>query len=344
MRRCIGILLVVGLMVSVANATSDWTGAVDNDWANGGNWSDGGPDNTERRDIALGNPVVTADDTAGVVHMGRTNTSQTISNASLTISSGTLTVTSGGTELVSVAYDDVVTNNLNIEGGNLVVYRGNAGGEIRMAHDNGNGYLSTCVGNITMSSGSIDFEVLNHGDRDATGVFTATGGTLIARDEIDKFGTVSGGQTGFSLGGATLEIADWSDRSNEIGHLEIGNSQDTDFFMDSTSTLVLDLGNSSWDNIVSWADYVIDGSLIVHFSDAPSLHQTWDVWTINAGDEATYSGSGMFDTITPDYGTIIARWIDTGNGTDTLQLEYVPEPATIALLGLGFLAIRRNKK
>ena len=44
----------------------------------------------------------------------------------------------------------------------------------------------------------------------------------------------------------------------------------------------------------------------------------------------------------PSY--IKTNWIDTGNGTDTLQLEYIPEPATIALFGLGLLAIRRNKK
>jgi hypothetical protein len=318
---------------------------VDNDWGNGSNWTSA-PSTTERRDVAFGTPVVTADDTAGVVHMGRTNSAQTLADATLTINSGTLTVTSSGTELVSVAYSDNLTNNLNVDGGNLVVYRGNSSGELRLNHI----YASTCVGNLNLYSGSIDVEVLSRGSRDGGGDFTATGGTLIVRDEIDKFGKISDGTSGFNLGGATLEIADWDDRSNEIGHLEIGNSQDTDFFMDSTSTLVLDLGDASgtagvdWDDIISWADFGIDGTLETHFSVAPTLGDTWDVWTIHSGDEGDYSGSGAFDLITADYGTIVANWIDTGDGTDTLQLEYVPEPATIALLGLGLLAIRRNKK
>jgi len=352
MRKCVGVLLLVGLMASVAGATSDWTGAVSNDWADGNNWSDapGGPDAVERRDVALGTPIVSADSTAGVIHMGRTNTSQTIVNSTLTVSAGTLTVTSAGNELVSVSYDNT-TNNLNVNGGNLVVYNSAAAGtgEIRLQHV----ASATSVGNLNLYSGSIDTEQLNLGSRDGLGTFTATGGTLTIRRRIDKFGLVATNAAyGFNLGGATLEMAGLANRNDVIGNIAIGAGGDSDFTMNSTSTIAFDLGLSAnnggvagtnWDMITSHGNYNLDGELLVRFLQAAAAGDYWDVWTIDAAHVAAYNGSGNLDALTLP-STILASWVDTGNGNDTLRLTYVPEPATIALFGLGLLAIKRNKK
>jgi hypothetical protein len=350
MRKCVGVLLLVGLMASVAGATSDWTGAVSNDWADGNNWSDGGPDAIERRDVALGTPIVSADSTAGVIHMGRTNTAQTIVNSTLTVSAGTLTVTSAGNELVSVSYDNT-TNNLTVDGGNLVVYNsaGAGTGEIRLQHV----ASATSVGNLNLYSGSIDTEQLNLGSRDGLGTFAATGGTLTIRRRIDKFGLVATNAAyGFNLGGATLEMAGLTNRNDVIGNIAIGAGGDSDFTMNSASTVAFDLGLSAnnggvagtdWDMITSHGNYNLDGELLVRFLQAAAAGDYWDVWTIDAAHVAAYNGSGNLDALTLP-STILASWVDTGNGNDTLRLTYVPEPATIALFGLGLLAIKRNKK
>ena len=143
-----------------------WTGAVNSDWNNAGNWSAGIPDNTDDIVISGGsnNPTI---NTAGATCKNLTISSGgsiTISDASYSINVDTLKIENGAQ--VTISSGDVYTNNvihsgtLNISGGTLDI------------DDN-----YTASGNITtnISGGTIKVE----GNWTATGNgFTPTGGTV----------------------------------------------------------------------------------------------------------------------------------------------------------------------
>lgn len=355
MKRLSLIVFFVCLMASVSSATWYWEGDVSNNWSVTGNWNNGtvsppptAHTATERMNIPSGTVNVDASDQIGALHMGRNDNGGTLGSSTVTLNDDavTLKVSATSGELVSVAYTAGYTNALNVQRGKLVVYQTTGGvGELRLNHV----YNSTCVGNVNLSgTGVIDVEYLNKGDKAGGGNFAATGGTLVVRNQINKFGVVSEiASYGFRLGGARLEVAGLADRNNEIGSVLLGSGQNMDFIMDSTSKIKFDLGSAAgvagtnWDLLSSRGFYTIDGELLVNFLTAPSVGDYWDVWKIQSGYENAYSGSGSFDTLPSN---IQASWVDIGKGTDTLRLTYIPEPATIALLGLGLLALVRRPR
>jgi hypothetical protein len=359
MKRLSFVLLVSLLMTSVGNAAWYWEGDVSNSWADANNWNDGTVSPpatiphgaTESMRVPSGTVTADMDDTMGYLMMGRSSDGTGIGNVTVNLNSPvTLNVNTGSTELVSVAYTAGYTNNLNVSNGRLNVWNSATTGELRLNHV----YNSTCIGNLNLSGGIIDVVDLNKGDRAGGGDFTGTGGTLIIRDEIDKFGKLSEDLSyGFKLGGSTLEAASGIAGTayvGSIGNIEIGNSQDCDFIMSSGSTIVFDLGVSTnnggvggthYDYIGTEGDFYIDGTLVVRISGTPGVGDYWDVLSVEY-DVGIYGGSGSFISLPAN---IVASVIDAGSGyVDTLRLTYIPEPATVALLGLGSLLALRRKK
>src|SRR3972149_6014942 len=346
MKRLSLIVLLVSIIANIASASVLWN----NGAAYTGNWSEikwydsgtltliahpGGEADTR---IAT-NGVVTVNVSnaqCGLLFLGRGGTPATLN---INSDSAYLLVKKDSGELVSMSYDDASSGTINHSAGTLKITRtGGAGtGELRMSHS---AYGPQDVANYNLSGTVLlDVEILSRGDKTSTNAkFNATGGTLAVQTSIIKWGLVSeNANYGFKQGGCLLA----PDGIGVIGSMLMGNSSNLmDYFMESTSKVKIDLGNgnpdpslSSNDLITSWGNFTVDGELQVNLMGTYSVGNKWNVWKIESTKIGTYFGSGAFDILPPN---IQVNWL-TGSGAHTLQLEYIPEPTTLVLLGLGGL-------
>jgi hypothetical protein len=104
-------------------------------------------------------------------------------------------------------------------------------------------------------------------------------------------------------------------------------------------------GASDYDKVTQYGAKAILGGATMNIDllsgYTPAVGSTYDVWSFFDGTSVEL-GSGA--VVLPTGWS--SSWVDLNADAspDTLRLTYTPEPATIALLGLGFLAMRRNKK
>jgi hypothetical protein len=333
------LLLAIG---GVANAaTVSWVADTVGDWSNAANWVGGVPplvSDTAR--VNNGTINLDTNQTVSTFQIGATTAP--IVNGTLNINSGAnLTISHAtSTELLGLGRFIGSTGTVNHSAGTVTVGNGAGTGEVRLVTGSA---VTSATANYNLSGTAVlDTQILNKGVKGITTAnFNATGGTLVVRTRINKFGKISEG-LGFNQGLAKLEIG----AIGSVGAILVGDATNTmDYTVGTGGTVVLDIASaSSFDNVTQYGSSLCNvngATLMINLLGGytPVVGATFDVWTFI---DKTRTGSGTFASLPSNF---TAAWVDTDGlgSTDTLRLTYVPEPATMLLLGLGGLVTLRRR-
>jgi len=314
MRRYVFVLFIVCLMAGSSFATNSWSASTGS-WGVAANWSNGVPAATEQVKI-LSNKTCTVDVTTCVFGTQKL----TVGASTASPAEALLQIVNGGTlnagaelQVGDAGYSGRITQT----GGTVNVVNGTSSAKIEVGYKTGIGTYTISGGSILGDASQSQLQVGASGANGGTGVFdvVGTGGSISISKLYVGASTASAQYTGTG----TLQF----DIDGGVSAINAGS-----VYIDPTN-----LPAAVANLVVNLTGALPSGNIVlVNNTGTSGITGAFD----NKAWGSTIVLGGVSYTLTNTY----------IGGVDGLANDIalvVPEPATIALFGLGLLAIRRKK-